>query len=304
MSSGGRPRRVLRMLWLALAAAAVAAAAADQWEEVGPALGALSVGRLAVSSAAAVVGVGASGLLWRALLGGLGWPLALAPAARVFFVGQLGKYLPGGLWPAVAQMELGRDVAVPRRVSAAAVALFLWVHLLTGVAVAAVALPLAGVAAPAWSLLAVPCLALVAPGVLGRALSALQHLARRPTLPVLPDAPAVLGAACWALAMWSAYGAHLLALVAASDLSLLHATGAFAAAWGAGFVVLVAPAGAGVREAALVALLSPAMPTGAALAAALASRLLLTAADALWGAAGLAVRRVSVRSGSSSPPTR
>lgn len=288
------------MLWLALAAAAVAAAAAEQWEEVGPALGALSVGRLGVSGAAAVVGVGASGLLWRALLAGLGRPLALAPAARVFFVGQLGKYLPGGLWPAVAQMELGRDVAVPRRVSAAAVALFLWVHLLTGFAVAAVTLPLAGVAAPAWALLAVPCLALVAPGVLGRALSALQRLARRPPLPVLPDAPAVLGATCWALAMWSAYGAHLLALVAAPGLSPLHAAGAFAAAWGAGFVVLVAPAGAGVREAALVALLSPAMPTGVALAAALASRLLLTAADALWGAASLAVRRVRVLSRSSS----
>jgi uncharacterized membrane protein YbhN (UPF0104 family) len=66
--------------------------------------------------------------------------------------------------------------------------------------------------------------------------------------------------------------------------------GAFAAAWVAGFVVLIAPAGAGAREAALLALLP--LAAGDALAVVVISRVLLTAADGLWGSVGaLAVKR-------------
>ncbi len=43
------------------------------------------------------------------LLNDLGSPLPPAGSLRVFFLGQLGKYVPGSVWPAVAQMELGRD---------------------------------------------------------------------------------------------------------------------------------------------------------------------------------------------------
>jgi hypothetical protein len=34
--------------------------------------------------------------------------------ARILFLGQLGKYLPGSVWPVLAQMELGKTYRVPR----------------------------------------------------------------------------------------------------------------------------------------------------------------------------------------------
>jgi glycosyltransferase 2 family protein len=62
----------------------------------------------------------------------------------VLFLGQLGKYLHGSVWPVMAQMELDRDYQVPERASGAAVGVFLLVVVGTGLAVAAAAAPLLG----------------------------------------------------------------------------------------------------------------------------------------------------------------
>ena len=50
-------------------------------------------------------GLGATGLAWRAILAGLGSPLPVSAVPPVFFVAQVGKYLPGAIWP---YLEIGR----------------------------------------------------------------------------------------------------------------------------------------------------------------------------------------------------
>src|SRR5947207_12155933 len=55
-----------------------------------------------------VVGLIASLQTWRSLLASLGSPLPLAAAGRIFFIGQLGKYIPGSVWPVVMQTELAK----------------------------------------------------------------------------------------------------------------------------------------------------------------------------------------------------
>jgi uncharacterized membrane protein YbhN (UPF0104 family) len=73
---------------------------------------------------------------------------------------------------------------------------------------------------------------------------------------------------------------------------LLHSTGAFAGAWCVGFLLVVAPAGAGAREAALILLLGSSMSRPQATVVAVVSRLLFTIADLGWGGvAALAGRR-------------
>lgn len=286
-------RRALRWLWVVLVLVALAVALASRWEEVRAQLALLDPLLLLAATTCGVLGVGLSAGIWRALLAGLGTPLGFRGATRVFFVGQLGKYLPGSLWPLVAQAELGRDHGVPARASLAAVGLFLWVHLLTGAAVAAVTLPLAGVLPRSVALLAPIPILLLAPGPLGWLLTRLVRLARRQPLQQVPDAPVMARAAAWGLAMWSAYALHLLLVVTAlgEAVSLGLAAGAFAAAWCAGFLILIAPAGAGVREVVMVAALSASLTPGAALTVALASRLLLTMADLGWGITGLVTGR-------------
>jgi hypothetical protein len=47
----------------------------------------------------------------------LGWrilvPVGGLTAARIFFLGQLGKYLPGRVWGVVTHVDLGRRAGVP-----------------------------------------------------------------------------------------------------------------------------------------------------------------------------------------------
>jgi uncharacterized membrane protein YbhN (UPF0104 family) len=84
----------------------------------------------------------------------------------------------------------------------------------------------------------------------------------------------------------------------------------FALAWVAGFLVVVAPAGAGVREAVLVVGFAAFLPAGQLLTMAVLSRVLLILADVLLAAAvaGAALVRkgrspaVPVRGGADSEP--
>jgi uncharacterized membrane protein YbhN (UPF0104 family) len=75
------------------------------------------------------------------------------------------------------------------------------------------------------------------------------------------------------------------------DATYLLATGAFALAWLVGFLVVIAPAGAGAREAALVVLLGSVATGPQALSLALVSRFLMTAADAIGFGVGVAIGR-------------
>jgi uncharacterized membrane protein YbhN (UPF0104 family) len=281
---------------------ALAFALAAQWGAVRPLLGQLSAPFLAAALAAVLAGILATFLCWREVLADLGGRLPVRAGARVFFLGQLGKYVPGSLWPVMAQMELGRDHQVPERASGSAVGVFLLVLVGTGLAVAAAAVPLLGpdaVHAYWWLLAVLPvALLLLVPRVLNRLLALVMRLGRRPPLPAPLSAGGVLRAVAWAMVSWVANGVHVWVLAGqfgAADPTLLAplamATGAFAAAWCAGFLLVVTPAGAGVREAALVLLLGGALTRPQATVVALVSRLLFVVGDLGWGAAALLAGR-------------
>ena len=278
----GLLRRTIRSAWIVILVVALGLALRSRWSEVGDQLADLDVRLLVASAVIGLVGVGMSAGIWHAMLHGIGEPLPLAASLRIFFVGQIGKYVPGAVWPAVTQAALAREHGVAPRASVTAVTLFLWVHLVTAGALAIAVLAGAG-DLPRWSLAALPALvALLAPPVLRATSTRVLRLARREPLRATPDGRHLAVACGWALAMWACYGLHLQALTAAvqQPVAPLRAAGVFAASWFIGFVLLVAPAGVGLREAAMVALLP--LPAGAALLVALVSRLILTAADTVW----------------------
>jgi uncharacterized membrane protein YbhN (UPF0104 family) len=310
-----RRRTVLRLVVLALVLVFVAVLLAEQWQLVRPLLGRLTVVGLVAATMAVLAGHLATFLAWRVLVTDLGFPLPLAASLHIFFLGQLGKYLPGSVWSTVAQMELGRDYRVPQRVSGAAVAATLLISVGAGLLVAVVLVPLAGLGALGrywWTALALPVVALLAsPPVLNRLLGLALRLARRAPLPRHLSMAGTLRSVGWALAAWLCYGgqvwllAHQLGVAGGLPL-LLHSTGAFAGAWCVGFLLVVAPAGAGAREAALILLLGSSMSQAQAAVVAVVSRLLFTVADLGWGGiAALAGRsRQVTRSRCAGPPGR
>ncbi|RZS90180.1 hypothetical protein EV189_1963 [Motilibacter rhizosphaerae] len=296
-------RRLLRALgspqvrWAFVVAVLVGFATA-LWKsrhDLSRALRELSAGALGGGLAAVLVGLVASMLAYRALLADLGSPLPVVVAARIFFVGQLGKYIPGSLWPVVAQMEMGRDAGVPRQRSATAITLTILIYLGIGLLVGGVALLFAsGVpVAYRWLVLAAPLLlALLHPRLLNPLVRRVVALARRPAPEHDLSGRGVLAAALWSLVSWVAFGVmvELLAssLGAPPGRALPLAVGGFAAAWSVGFLVVLAPAGAGPREVVLVAVLAPVLQRSEALAVSVVARLLMTLGDVLTAGAAVA----------------
>lgn len=270
-----------------------------QWTDVARVIGELSVWSLLAATLLAMAGIWFSFLSWRALLADFGSAVPLTGAMRIFFVGQLGKYVPGKVWPILAQMRLGRAHRVPGRTSAAAAAIVTLITLGAGLLVTAITLPVLGANALSrywWTLLALPLALLVLwPPVLNGLLARLMRLARREPMPQPLTGAGVARAVGWALVMWLCYGVHLWILLGASQPLtpglLVRSVGAFAGSWAIGFLLLLAPAGLGPREVALVVMLGGAVAQPVALVAALISRLLLTIADIAWPAIALAVDR-------------
>lgn len=309
--SRGRAGVWLRRAALGIVAVAAVVALVRQWDRVQRESGELSVGAVAGSMAAVLAGVAASMLAWRALLADLGTRLTPREACRMFFVAQLGKYVPGSVWPLVTHMELGRRHGIRRHRSATALALTMAVSVLMGILLAAATLPFAaGDEAGGYAIVlaAVPALlVLLHPRVLSSLIDRALRLARREPLERAPTVRGLLAGCGWLLVMWVAFGVQ--AWLLARDLGgdggelLPLAIGAFAVSWTAGFLVFITPAGLGVREAGLIALLGGAIGAPAATLLAVVSRLLLTAADLVWAAAAVALVR-SGRPASQPAPER
>jgi glycosyltransferase 2 family protein len=278
------------------------------WASVASALG--RIGYLAVLGAfiSVLLGLLASMQVWRLLLAGLGSPLPIRAAARILFIGQLGKYLPGSIWPVLAQMELGSEHKVPRVRSAGASVLVMLISVLTGLLAALVTLPfVARSTSYRWVFLAAPVLLVcLHPKVLNRILDRALRLARRPPLERPLSGRVVAGALAWSFAMWIGYGLQIWLLATRVGLpygrGALLAVGGFAFAWCVGFIIVFLPVGAGVREVLLIAALSPFIGAGPAGAVALASRLLMTAGDLSTAAAAAGLgRRYAVQRREASP---
>jgi glycosyltransferase 2 family protein len=290
-----RMRRWLPVVLGAIALILAVFAIAKDGHQIADAVRDIGPRALVGSAVAAFVGVAFTALLWWQVLAGLDAPVPLRTAARVFFPSQLGKYLPGALWPVVAQMEFGRRRGINRRRMLSANALMLVISLAVGLVVAAACLPTTSAEALRrywWTFAFLPLLVLllvprVVPGVVDWIFG---KLGREPLEARLPVA-ASLRASGWSLLGWLGLGVHVYLLArpfgASGAQALLAALGGTALAVCAGTLFIPAPAGAGVRDAVLILTLTPGIGTTHAIAVALLSRATLIVVDLLI--AGLAL---------------
>ena len=288
----------VRAGFLVLCIGAAVVAVASERDQVTDAARRLGAVPLLLALIASLANVLLAGMSWRAVLADLSSPLPLRAAARVFLLGQLGKYVPGSVLQVMAQAELGREYGVPRRRSASALVVQLIVAVTTALLLVLVAAPFAsGEAARRFGpvLLLVPALLVVLhPRLLNPLLNGvLRRFGREP----LEHPTSVGGTArsgVWALLSWLAAGVQVTVLAVALGAPLNVRTvalsiGGYCLAWAVGFLVVVAPAGAGAREAALAAALSPVLDGAELVVLVLASRVLLTVADLALAGVGAAL---------------
>ena len=177
--------RLLRWVVVVLAVGIGGYKISEEWHDVSHSLGQIGVLACFEALLALLVAQFANLKVWQGLLAGLGSPLRLPVAGRILLIGQLGKYIPGSLWPILTQMELGAAAKVPRARSASASVLSMMLSLCVGLVIAMVTVPFAAVHSDdyLWVFILVPVIAVCFhPKVLNPLLNKLLKLARRAPL--------------------------------------------------------------------------------------------------------------------------
>lgn len=327
MSRVRRPLfNLLRTLLVLLLLLPLVLALRSQWYEVRATLESVNWLQAACGLMVALAAQPLMGLIsWFVLLS-LGYAKPFSQVLWLYFTSQLAKYLPGGIWAfpgrVVAYQVSGVDrlasiVALVREVAAlylgaAAVGLLglasgpsageqaRWIAA-AGVLACSAAVLLTQIPAfwrltARWRWLQRSDLSVAN---LEKARSGLRWMLT--ALPASLSFWLLIGLGCWILARSAS--------PQAAQMPWLHAAGMFALAWCAGFVIVIAPAGIGVREATLTLLLSSYLPLSEAVAIALLARLWWTMAEApfilfalLWVSRQAELRRLAIPS--SPDPTR
>lgn len=269
-------------------------AIADQWRLVHHTGVTLTLRPWPAAGSCALV-VAAYALLietWRRALAASGAPLGFAAAARIWFVSNLGRYVPGKVAQIGAMAVLAERAGVPALVATGSAVLITLVNLLTGAAItlatgaSAVEISPAGAAALGAVALAVA----LAPALLPRAASRLPETLRRRLDGARVPATALWVAIAGTAIAWCLYGLAFRALAVAL---LGRATGGafsyvavFTGSYLAGFLALFAPGGLVVREVVMTAWLTRLglASAGEAAVLALVSRLWLTVLEITPGA--------------------
>ncbi|MEV0947168.1 lysylphosphatidylglycerol synthase transmembrane domain-containing protein [Rhodococcus sp. NPDC049939] len=270
---------------------AVGVAVKSQWSEVRDTITNLNWWALAGSAVFIFLGMGAAVRAWQHALGALEHPIPAFDAARCYLVGQLGKYLPGSVWAFVLQTELVRRAGVSRANGFVAVLVTVGLSITSALVVGLLALPalfqISTFAAVAVIVLVPVALVCCYPPVLTRLVNLALRILRRAPLQRQLTLHKIALALGWCAVSWVLYGIHLWLLASSTAGfemgTLVQCIGALALGMFAGVLVVIAPSGIGVREAVIVAALSPFMDSGVALGLALASRLVFTLCEVFAG---------------------
>ncbi len=270
-------------------------------EAIADAMSSAQFGWLVVGWVAGTIAMALIGLNWLLILRHAG---AAAPWRRGmawFFVGQLGKYVPGGIWPIVGQAELAHRDATPRGAAYSSTAMSMVTTFLGAATVAAVA----GLIAPTEHRLTSAALAALLALLFGAltvpaARRAIDRAARRVTTRELrlphPRWFAVVVARH--LPVWLAFAGMNVFAVAALGVDLdgalvVELIFVTCISWMAGFVVVGVPGGIGVREAIFISMTTATLGAGVAVSVAVLSRVVSIAVDLLGAAVSVAIARTA-----------
>lgn len=286
---------------------------ARDWGEVREGLEGANPAWLVAALLLAAGGMTSIAAAWRRTLRVLGGNLSWGQTLARYYVGELGKYVPGGVWPVLGRGELAARAGVPRPAAYGSVALSLASLYLAAMFLALAALPavldgsgsesLSGsgsdfeMTATAWVFVLLPL------GVLGLHHVVLERLrslgekllGRHIELPIPRWRESLLLLVCY-VPVWLFIGGATWAVAQAmgQDASIGEVAPAAILSWIVGFVLVPVPGGLGVREVIFVA--ASGIAAGPAAAVAVVARVLFVLVDttgALIASAWLARQRAS-----------
>ncbi|MBN1826795.1 MAG: flippase-like domain-containing protein [Candidatus Eisenbacteria bacterium] len=239
---------------------------------------------------------------WKRVLAALGEEIPFRESCRIWFLSQLGKYIPGKVWFAMGRIVLAGRAGVGAGAASVSTVVELMMVLLASALVFLASLPARPGPAGREMVFAlggaVILVLLLHPRVFGFLLRLAARVLGRQALPYRIGWRGLASLTLLYGASWILYGAGLVLLSRAIRLEgapppppvgeparLLVFSGAAAISWALGFLSVLTPSGLGVREAALGYLLGSTLPPPGPVVLALAARLWITLAE--MGAAAI-----------------
>ncbi|MGH7128157.1 MAG: lysylphosphatidylglycerol synthase domain-containing protein [Planctomycetaceae bacterium] len=292
-ASTGWLRRVLTVLFVLAAFAFLGLAVARDWEALRAHDWSVQPLRLVLSFPPLLAAFGIGVYTWRRTLDALGGPATPFPTLlRIWFLSTLARYIPGKIWQFVGTAKMAADAGLPPTLLLTSLLVSMGFNVVAAAAVGAATIPGAGFLPAGWR---TPLLL----GTLGLAALTAHPAFLNACLRLVPRAlhhSVLTWDRGWGVGIrllllsalgWIVYGLGFWLFVAAlTDVdasAIAPLSGVNALAFLAGYVVIVAPAGLGVRELSMAALLQPFVPGAAGIAAviAIASRLWIVAGELL-----------------------
>ena len=278
--------RISSLLGIAIGIAGVAFVARtliSKWDEVSDAFSQVDAINLVLSLLLGLAAMTSIGWIWVTMIVARSHNVRHRNAMSWYFTGQLGKYVPGGIWPIVGRAELAVRNGIPRIDAYASTGL----SLVTTYAAAVVTIGIGAAATTGHRLIAILiAIALMAAyasflqpslrAVIIRVASRISSSASSLTDPQRLVRLTVLHIPAWLLMSLStsvtatAFGAN----IGIADMLFITST-----SWLAGFVVVGVPGGIGVREAVFTSLAGGIIGTPMAVSLALMSRVVFIAVD-------------------------
>ena len=285
---------LLRAIGFSIAVASLALCAAalvHQWGQVKVSVEHANYTLLLWSFVAAATGMAGLGVLWWRCLNTFGYCVDLDHTMSWYFAGELGKYIPGGIWPVLGRGEIAFRKGGVSRATGYATTLISYAAMCVaaGAVCGALALVLAlDNRSPtwAWAVVALAPIGVLAthPAVFDRVLRFASRATRKSVSLSAPGWLRMQSLIATAVPTWLLVGLSSVLIAQALGYDERPAQIGFAAvaAWIIGFLAVPVPAGAGLRELVFVGLagLSP----GRAVAVAAGARLVLLCVDGSAGA--------------------
>ncbi|SYZ72346.1 conserved membrane hypothetical protein [Candidatus Zixiibacteriota bacterium] len=244
---------------------------------------------------------------WRQVIVGFGHKIDLHESFRVIYLANLGRYVPGKVWQVVGMVGLAKEIKIPPQTSLASFAL-----------VQAYALPASFVLIPLAlgknsaleslivyrdvvylffaATIGIFLILFFWPGGMEWALNKVLKLLKQETVQYRPSLGNRLSIFIWYILNWGLFGVSfhffLRALLATPQLGFVYSSGTYIAAYILGYISFLSPAGLGVREGVMSALLAPVLTPPIAASVALINRVWITIAEAISTLLALATYKI------------
>lgn len=286
MRRGGPAGRIVRVLLVMLVMALIGRAVVRDWHVVRDYDWRVDPVGLACAVAVFSAAYAFLAWTWGRVLEAVGCQVGFREAWRIYFIGNLGRYVPGKIWTIAGVAWMAGKTGIPPLVAGTAAVcaqayavVSSFVFFLLFLILRDVGLDRGQVGAIVLAGLAV-CALFMSPRLLGRVVDMVTRITGRGAVTIPLATTDALRLTGLYILSWLLFGLGFTCFVHAvtggDGGGFLLMTGSYAVAYVVGFLALFAPGGIGVREGVLALLLADVLPGGVAAVVAVAVRLLVT----------------------------